>query len=65
MAYINYLNLIAYMLIEGALYMISLPDFYRYVMSWSAVTAVPNTRGEYPTWDHLLHNEYGVFEIHQ
>lgn len=50
--------------IAGDFMMISLPDFYRYVMGISKDAKVPNTRGSYDQWSHLhRHPDTGIIVL--
>lgn len=50
--------------IPGDFMMISLPDFYRYVMGISKDAKVPNTRGSYDQWSHLhRHPDTGIIVL--
>lgn len=55
MLFLLYINILhSYIFyIAGDFMMISLPDFYRYVMGISKDAKVPQTRGSYNQWSHL------------
>lgn len=66
MLFLLYINILySYIFyIAGDFMMISLPDFYRYVMGISKDAKVPQTRGSYNQWSHLhRHPDTGIIVL--
>ncbi|ELT88975.1 hypothetical protein CAPTEDRAFT_188461 [Capitella teleta] len=51
--------------VSGSLLTISLPDFYRYAMKLNQSSPIPNTRGAYAPWDHLLKMGQNILEVYR